>query len=230
MTDTWKQDRAGKWTASEIWKLFVEPRTNKDKESGKWSETAETYILEKAVERMTGERGQYQSKAMVHGILHENDALQYWSEVTGQNWTYTNRQFFVIDEISGASPDAVLYDGIDAVAVCDVKCPHFMTFFTQRKALIDNEPIDRQYFYQLQMQMMACNAPKGFLVYYLAKEFANTFTGEVEHKFDLPLGLRIFYRQVDADQSVQDDIRKKIHRAEARCQEIIEMLQGDGKI
>lgn len=227
MSDTWKKDRAGKWTASEIWKLFVEPRNKADKDAGKWSETADAYITEKAVERLTGERQQYTNKAMVHGIMNETDALQYWSEVTKQNWTYTNRQFFAIDNISGASPDAVLYDGIDVVAVCDVKCPQFMTFFTQRKAMIEDEPIERQYFYQLQMQMMSCNAPKGFLVYYLAKEFANTFTGEVEHRFDLPLEQRIFFRQVDADQAVQDEMRKKIHKAEARCQEIISMLKNE---
>lgn len=220
MTDTWKQDRAGKWTASEIWKLMVDPRNKKDD----WSETAKDYIREKAVERLTGERQQYTNKAMVHGIMNETDALQYWSEVTGQNWTYTNRQFFLIDEISGASPDAVLYDGIDVVAVCDVKCPQFMTFFEQRQAMLENEPIDKQYFYQLQMQMMACKAPKGFLVYYLAKEFANTYTGEVEHRFDFPVGMRIFYRQIDADQEVQDEIRRRIHRAEARCQQILSMF------
>lgn len=223
----WKSDRAGKWTASEIWKLFVEPKTNKDKEAGKWSDTAETYILEKAVERMTGERSVYQNKAMVHGVMNEMDALDYWKQVTGQNWTFTNKQFFAIDEISGASPDAVLFDGIDAVAVVDVKCPQFMTFFAQRKAMIDNEPMEKMYYYQLQMQMMACKAPKAFLVYYLAKEFANTYTGEVEHKFDLPLGLRIFYRQIDADQAVQDEMRKKIHKAEAYCQQVIKLLKGE---
>lgn len=221
---TWSEQRAGKWTASEIWKLFVEPRSKADKDAGVFSETAETYILEKAVERKTGYKKKFTSKEMEHGVINEKDAHDAFVKHCKLDLTFTNKDFFKIDDNAGASPDAVLYSGLDVLMVVDYKCPQPLTFFQAKRALFNDEPIEKMYFYQLQMQMLATKATKAFLVYYLAEEFGNTYTGEIEHRFDLPIGDRMFYKMIEADKSVWDEILHKIQRAEDRCQYLMSII------
>jgi hypothetical protein len=91
--------------------------------------------------------------------------------------------------------------------------------------LIAEKPeIDDKYFYQLQMQMLATKCDVGYLVYYLANEFVNTYTNEVEFTFDRPIEKRLFVQQVKADQSVQDQIMLKIADAEVYKQQLIQSI------
>lgn len=209
--------RKGRFTASEIWKLFVEPR----KKTDTWSETAKTYILEKAVESALGYKKAFTSKEMEHGIINEKEAFDHWVKISGVPFTYSSDQFFTIGENAGASPDGVLYDGLDIISVCDIKCPQPMTFME----LITQRPeIDNKYFYQLQMQMLATKADNGFLVYYLASEFANTYSGEVEFTFDMPIEKRLYVTEVKADKSIHDQILEKVDKAEIYKQELIKNI------
>lgn len=213
---TWTEDRVGRFTASEIWKLFVEPRSKKDQ----WSETAKTYILEKAIEQMTGFRKQVTNKAMEHGIINEAEAFEKFKSLTAQDWVYTSKQYFAIDEISGASPDGVLYHDMDVIAVCDIKCPQPLTYFENKLS----EEIDKKYFYQIQMQMMATGCDVGYLVYYLASEFVDTYTGEVDYKFDLPIENRIFIKTINKDEQTWNQISQKIQAAESLKKEFLSTL------
>lgn len=212
--------RKGKFTASEIWKLFVEPRNKKDE----WSKTAQDYILEKAIEQATGYRQQITSKAMEHGIINEKDAFDAFKERTGDDWQFTGKEFFEIGKNAGASPDAILSNDLDITAVADFKCPQPLTFFEQKKNMFQEEPIDRNYFYQLQMQMLATGAKKAYLVYYLAQEFGDTYTGKLEWHFDLPLESRIFSREVSADPEVHSEILLRIEKAEELKRKYIEVI------
>lgn len=214
--------RKGKFTASEIWKLFVEPRSK----TAPYSETAYNYILEKAIEETTGYRKRIVSKEMEHGIISEKDAFDSFVTIRGEDWKYTGDQFFKINENCGASPDAVLYNDLNAVAVCDFKCPQPFTFFEEKVNKSKGGEINRNYFYQLQMQMMATDTDVAYLVYYLASEFGNTFTGEVEYEFkDIPLEERIFYIQVEKDLEVHQKILEKVEWAEKLKQEICETIR-----
>lgn len=209
--------RKGKFTASEIWKLFVEPR----KKSDEWSETAKTYILEKAVEQATGYRKQITSKEMEHGIMTEPEAFKAWVDTSKVPYTYTAKEFFSLNDYSGASPDGVLYDAFDILSVCDIKCPQPLTFME----LITEKPeIDKKYFYQLQMQMLTTKCDNAFLVYYLAKEFVNTYTNEVEFTFDLPLEKRLYVMEVKKDPYVHENILIQIEKAEKLKQEYIKNI------
>jgi hypothetical protein len=209
--------RKGKFTASEIWKLMGKP---KDKNET-WSETAKTYILEKAVEQATGYRKQISSKEMEHGIMTEPEAFENWVRVSGLQYTYTAKEFFAINEISGASPDGVLYDGLDVISVCDLKCPQPMTFM---ELITERPEVDNKYFYQLQMQMLATKCDIGYLVYYLANEFVNTYTNEVEFTFEIPLHKRIYAIQIKEDKEVQEKMMEKIFKAEELKQEYIKSI------
>lgn len=209
--------RTGKFTASEVWKLMTEPR----KKTEAWSETAKSYILEKAVEFKYGYRKQISSKEMEHGIMTEPEAFEAWVNVSGVPYTYTAKEFFSINDFSGASPDGVLYDGLDIISVCDIKCPQPLTFM---ELVAERPEVDTKYFYQLQMQMMATKSDSAFLVYYLAKEFVNTYTNEVEFTFNIPVEKRIYVVEVKKDQDAQDKITEKILKAEEYKKKLIESL------
>lgn len=225
---SWHSARKNKWTASEIWKLFVEPKTNKGKEAGWWSETAQTYIMEKAVEAITGYRKQFSSAAMEHGVVNEAEAFESFCKLTGLDFTLTSTQFFAIDDISGASPDGVLYSDLDIVAVVDVKCPFDpMSFFEQKQLVLDTaqaqyQNVPRPYFYQMQMQMLATGAERGYLVRYLTSSHTDQYGNKYE--YDLPLSSRIFFSTIHRDDAVLADMRDKIARAEAYKQELITKL------
>ncbi len=209
--------RTGRFTASEVWKLMTEPR----KKTEAWSETAKTYILEKAVEQATGYRKQITSKEMEHGIMTEPEAFEAWVKVSGVPYTYTAKEFFEISPIAGASPDGVLYDGLDIISVCDIKCPQPLTFM---ELVTERPEVDKKYFYQLQMQMIATESDTAFLVYYLAKEFVNTYTNEVEFTFDLPLEKRLYVLEVKKNSEVNEQILEKIEKAEELKQEYIKAI------
>lgn len=196
---------------------MTEPR----KKSEEWSETAKTYILEKAVEQATGYRKQFSSKEMEHGIMTEPEAFEAWVKVSGVPYTYTAKEFFELSPIAGASPDGVLYDGLDIISVCDVKCPQPLTFM---ELIAERPEVDKKYFYQLQMQMLTTKADVGFLVYYLAKEFVNTFTNEVEFTFDIPLEKRIYAIEIKKDLEVHEQILEKIQKAEELKQNYIKSI------
>jgi hypothetical protein len=218
---TWMLNRKGKFTASEIWKLFTEPRTKADKEAGKFSQTAETYITEKAVEMAFGYRPKFTSKEMEHGIINEPAGFSAFLDfVDLQGWEYCPQEFFAIDENSGASPDGICKVDGKITAVVDVKCPQPLTFFGLR-AEGDSLEVEAKYFYQLQMQMLATGADEGYLAYYLAEEFGNTFTGEVEATFDLPIKSRLIIQKIPKDLSVQTEMTDKIGRAVMRRDEIV---------
>lgn len=218
----WTETRKGRFTASEIWKLFTEPRSKADKEAGKFSQTAESYILEKAVELATGYRPKFTSKEMEHGIINEAEGFSAFLDFQhDEGWTYHPNKFFPIGDNAGASPDGARRNGFgDPMDVVDIKCPQPLTFFSL-KAEGDKLEVEAKYFYQLQMQMLATGANRAYLCYYLAKEFGNTYTGEVEATFDLPLSERVIIQIVPEDKPVQAEMLAKIEAATKRRDELV---------
>lgn len=218
--------RRGRFTASEIWKLFTEPRTKADKDAGKFSQTAETYILEKAVEISTGYRPKFTSKEIEHGLINEPEGFSAFLDfVDIQGWHYQSSEFYPIGEDAGASPDGICLQSGQVIAVVDIKCPQPLTFFGL-KAQGSQLEVDAKYFYQLQMQMLATNCEMAYLCYYLASEFGNTFTGEVEARFSMPTSERIIIQKVPVDKTVQDEMIAKIKSAVKRRNELISNFKG----
>jgi hypothetical protein len=204
---TWTQKRIGRFTASEIYKLFTDPKSKADKEAGLFGETAMTYILEKAVEQYTGFRKQFTSPEMMHGVINEEEAFNAFCQITDKDFDFTSKLFYEINQNAGASPDGVLLEGLDIVSVCDVKCPQPVTFFNQKQGGV----IPKAYFYQLQMQMLATGAKDAYLAYYLAREFKQ---GEEVFTMDLPIENRLFFYHVEKDADLHLEIIERIQRAE----------------
>ena len=153
--ESWKQQRYGKFTASEIVKILGVRGLG---------ETGKNYAIEKAIEALYGEfEENYISYDMQNGIDTEPLAFAKFKELKSLEFLeVTNCGFFDNCEHSGASPDGLVSDD----AILEIKCPKSSTFF---KLVATNE-IDTKYYAQMQMQMMSTNRNKAYFFNYLIHE------------------------------------------------------------
>lgn len=112
----WFKIRQGNFTGSEVWKLMTEPRSKKET----ISKTAETYILEKVWERLSGKtKSGIDNFATEWGNDNEPLAKKWYSKITGNR---VDDAILVykpeLDGLTG-SPDGLV--GIDGMI--EVKCP-----------------------------------------------------------------------------------------------------------
>lgn len=116
-SQAWRDIRAGKFTASEIWKLMGDPRSKAAKEAGEWSETAQTYINTKVAEELTGQVHQASSAyPMVWGEDTEPLAKEHFTIITGKEVKHSGFKIFNLH--AGGSPDGFVDDGL-----IEIKCP-----------------------------------------------------------------------------------------------------------
>lgn len=160
----WFQARCGKFTASMIHTLYVQPRTKADKDAGKFGATAMTYIKKKAIETVTGipERPVF-SKQMEHGTEWEPIAAIRFDEIMG--FKSKEAPFFEFSDYSGATPDRI----IDRNTIIEIKCPYtddnhfdFLSMVTAQ----DLYEIEKKYFYQVHHQILCSGAEKCYFVTY----------------------------------------------------------------
>lgn len=116
-TKEWHKARAGRFTGSGVYKLLVQPRSKSDREAGVLSETAKSYILEKAYERISGHYQDVSSAAIEWGNDHEDDARMYYEADTGNQVTEVG--FLEWGEFGGGSPDGLVGDD----GMIEIKCP-----------------------------------------------------------------------------------------------------------
>ena len=153
--DSWKKQRYGKFTASEIIKILGARGIG---------ETGKSYAIDKAIEQLFGEfEERFISYDMQNGIDTEPLAFAKFKEIKSLEFLeVTNCGFFEHCEHSGASPDGLVSDD----AILEIKCPKSSTFF---KLVATNE-VDPKYYAQMQMQMMSTNRNKAYFFNYLIHE------------------------------------------------------------
>lgn len=152
-TLNWHQQRLGRFTASEIYKLMGIKALGL---------TGQSYAFDKAVEELFGEvEENFVSYDMERGIELEPLAFAKFKELKSFDFIdVTECGFFNLGDNAGASPDGLV--GEDAIL--EIKCPKANTFF---KLVATNE-IDDKYLYQMQMQMLATGRNKAhFFNYYI---------------------------------------------------------------
>jgi putative phage-type endonuclease len=152
-TEQWYNGRLGKFTASEIHKLMG---------TRGLGQTGETYAKEKAIEEVFGQiEESFKSFDMQRGIDTEPIAFKRFAELMDEPVTTCGS--FAYNEHSGASPDGLV--GEDAIL--EIKCPRGNKFFK----LVAGEEIDKEYFYQMQHQMLCTNRNKAYFFNFLIHEF-----------------------------------------------------------
>jgi len=158
----WRRQRLGNFTASEIYKLM-------GARGGIETQTAQSYILEKVAEVLTGipaDMGFAGNAATQWGIEHESDAREYYElafkcevEMTG----YIAADF---TPEAGGTPDGLIISRNKGI---EIKCP-YNSMNHIRYLMIKNtnqlKIISPQYYWQVQMYMMLTNLEEWDFVSY----------------------------------------------------------------
>ena len=157
-SNEWYKDRYGKFTASEIHKLLGVRGLG---------ETGKTYAIEKAIEQLYGQiEDSYRGADMQRGVDLEPLAFKKFQEMHPEA---TESFMFPYGQHAGASPDGVV--GKDAIL--EIKCPRATKFFK----IVADENIDKEYYAQMQMQMLCSNSEKAYFFNYCiidGEEFYHT--------------------------------------------------------
>jgi exodeoxyribonuclease (lambda-induced) len=151
-SEEWHEERLGRFTASEIYKLMGIKGIG---------QTGKSYAIEKAIETLFGrDDDNFVSYDMMRGIELEPLAFEKFKELMKLKFIEVeNCGFFSLLSHAGASPDGLV--GNDAIL--EIKCPKKETFF---KLVATNE-IDNKYFLQMQMQMICTGRKKAYFFNYL---------------------------------------------------------------
>lgn len=117
-THKWRDIRAGKFTASEMWRLMGDPRSKSAKEAGEWGDEAITYINQKVAEEITGhvhETGT--ANSLEWGTDMEPVAKVHFTKITGKEVGYAG--FKIYNQNAGGSSDGHVGDFL-----IEIKCPY----------------------------------------------------------------------------------------------------------
>jgi len=154
--ESWQQSRLGKFTSSEIHRIFTDPKNKADKEAGLLSDGAETYIMERVAQILTGQARQIENNWSIEwGNLYEPDAVEILRllypdlEYFGKE----NPMFFEYGRFSGGSPDAV-----DKKIVFEIKCPENPANHVENlllETVSDFRSLHKDYWCQLQMNIIS---------------------------------------------------------------------------
>ena len=118
-TPEWHEARLGKATASKFQDILSEPRAKKDKDEGKLSETANTYMMTLLAEILTGQQVELFGRPLEWGTEQEEPARIYYEfiydvEVKALGFVMPNEQSLI-----GVSPDGLVGDK----GMIEIKCP-----------------------------------------------------------------------------------------------------------
>ncbi len=211
----WDKIRLGRFTGSGLGKLFTEPRSKADKDAGKLSQTAESYIMEKATEIITGESvGDFSSKATDHGNEWEEHAIRELAKAVGcpEDKLTLKPNFVLYETYSGASPDC--YMEVEGMRVGgEVKCPFNSKNHTDRLLHVRNaadlKECEPDYYWQIQANIFFNKIPLWYFASY-------------DPRF--PPNLRLHYFAVEANVDDQQQMLDKMNKAVKLRDEYVQYL------
>lgn len=143
-SEEWHEARLGMVTASRFGDILTLPRSKKDQEAGKLSTTAQSYMIEKLTEIMTGEARQLVGVALEWGTVNEPLARERYELDTLQLVTEVGLVEKEIGKYTiGGSPDGLV--GEDGII--EIKCPYNTSNHVET---LLGKPISKGYFAQIQ--------------------------------------------------------------------------------
>lgn len=191
----WFLQRLGKVTASRVADVIAKTKTG-------YSTSRENYLVELALERLTGARQEsYSNDAMKWGTETEPLARATYEAATGK----------FVDEVAmiahptiamcGASPDGL----VDIDGQIEIKCPNSAT---HAKTLMNKKP-DGKYITQMQWQMACTN---------------RTWCDFVSFDPRFPEHLQLFVIRVARDEEMIADLEKEIIGFLAEVEKMVQTL------
>jgi len=116
----WLQARCGKITASKLADVMTQPRSKADKEAGKLSQTARSYMLDLVAETLTGQPVEIPTtRSMQWGIDNELPAREIYETLTDTEVREVGFLKYEKEPMVGCSPDGLIGDD----GGLEIKCP-----------------------------------------------------------------------------------------------------------
>lgn len=196
-TDAWLSERAGKVTASAIYKVMARTQSG-------WGADRKNYAAQLVAERLTGEPAQgFMNAAMQWGIDTEAQARAMYSISTGESVMEIGFQPHPTIPMAGASPDGLIGDD----GLCEIKCPNTATHIDTLRGA----PVDQKYLYQMQWQMGCCG---------------RAWCDFVSFDPRLPVELQMHVRRVERDDELLTELESEVSAFLAEIDETVADLRA----
>jgi len=221
-SEAWEKMRLGKFTASTIVDLMSEPRSKADREAGKLSVAGERYVIEKAMEIITGESHDHAfGRAIDWGNEWEEHALnelhkQLEHDTGGEVRMVMKPAFKLWNDYAGCSSDAIIYDReMDPLLIVEMKCPYNSVTHFYHTRVTDGESLKKEndeYYWQVQMNMLVHQTTAAY--------FASYDPRQPEHR-------RLRYARIEADIEALQLLCERMEKAEAIKQQYVQEWAGN---
>lgn len=158
---------------SSIGYLMTEPKEKAAKDAGELSKTAKTHLKSVYIQEKYGRQKDVVTKQMQKGIEVEEDSITLLSRVQ-KKMLYKNEERLYNDYITGL-PDIFEGGSIrNATSITDIKSSYDLFTFLANVG----EPLDSNYYYQLQGYMALSGATKAYIAYCLVNTPDHIINGE----------------------------------------------------
>lgn len=189
-TPAWFSERAGKVTASAVYKVMARTRTG-------YGADRANYAAQLVTERLTGlPADTFSNAAMQWGTDTEPQARAAYEFKFGHSVIETGFHTNIVIPMFGASPDGLVGD----YGLVEIKCPNSATHI----ATLRGDGIDRKYMLQMQSQM-ACTE--------------RNWCDFVSFDPRLPLEMQLHVRRVERDPEliaeIEDEVMKFLAEVDA---------------
>lgn len=186
----WFSMRAGKVTASAIYKVMARTKTG-------YGADRANYMADLVTERLTGNpAGGFSNAAMQWGIDQEANARAAYCQQIGEAVAEIGFVPHPAIEMAGASPDGLVgFDGL-----VEIKCPNSATHI----ATLTGAPIDRKYMLQMQFQM-ACTE----------REWCDFASFDPRLPAEMQLHVRRVERDAELIAEIESEVTKLLGEVEA---------------
>lgn len=196
--------RVGMFTASRISELLA----------GGSGKTKQSYIYDIACE-VVGVKKEISTAPMIHGINTEQSAFDFGVLPLFPNAILKSDQFVKINDNLGCSTDV---EFTDSNRVLDIKCPTIRGFFKHK------EKPTKQYYDQIQTQLLSTGGDVGYLFYWLSKPVTWENGDEWEEYPFENFDDNFFIHEIQKDEERQEHILKAVEENAPIRNEMIEIL------
>jgi hypothetical protein len=152
---------------------MTEPKDKASRDAGELSKTAKTHLKSVYILEKYGREKELKSKPIAKGLEVEEESITLLARVM-KRMLYKNDQRLSNEFITGL-PD--IYDGktiFESNFIIDIKSSYDLHSFIANLG----EPLDRDYYYQLQGYMALSGAPKAYIAYCLVDTPSHIIEGE----------------------------------------------------
>lgn len=197
-SDDWFAARAGKATASAIYKIMARTKTG-------YGADRANYHAQLVAERLTGKPADsYSNAAMQWGIDQEANARAAYAAYIGDTVPEIGFLDHPTVAMSGASPDGLVgFDGL-----VEIKCPNTATHI----ATLTGSGIDKKYLLQMQWQM-AC----------AGRDWCDFVSFDPR----LPPEMQMHVRRVERDDALLSEVESEVVQFLAEVTATVEQLSNN---